>query len=170
MTFGKYTYKEALAKLNSRQLRRSQKPKIKRSKVKKQKMIPVSRLKKTLWKLVSDFIRQRDKYICFTSGVRVAGSNAHCGHMYPSSVSGILARYHPHNLACQSYLENIHHSGNGAEFYQRALKKYGQDKMDRLKRLKQHSAQGDRYFYTTMIDLYKQGDEEEIVKFLESYL
>lgn len=164
--FKKLSYKEAIARAKTMPRR----AKIKRSKVKKPKLKSVSQLKKILWKLVSNFIRERDKYICFTSGVKVSGSNAHCGHMYPSSVSGILLRYHPHNLACQSYVENIHHSGNGAVFYQKALEKYGHEKMNTLKQLKQASAQGDRHFYTTMIDLYKQGNEENIVKFLEAYL
>lgn len=170
----KLTYKEAVAKMQLKQKVRKPLARSKRvlKRVKKPKLKPLSQLKKKLWKLVSQKIRERDKFICFTSGVQVSGSNAHCGHMYPSSVGGVLLRYHPYNLACQSYVENIHHSGNGAVFYQKALQKYGQEKMDTLRRLKNASTQADRYFFDTMIDMYEEFElyEEEIVKFLESYI
>jgi len=171
MSFGKYTYKEALAKLNSRQLRRSQKPKISpRKRLIKKKVVSISKLKKKLWETIKLYIRERDKSICFTSGVRVEGSNRHVGHGIPSSVGGILLRYHPWNLHIQSYVENIHHSGNGGVYYRNQLSKYGQEKVDRIYELKKHTGKADRYFFETMIDLYKQGNEDEIVKFLESYL
>lgn len=165
--FKKVIYSEWIAK---QQKKASVKPKIKRTRIKKPKATPISKLKKQLWEVIKLYIRERDNSTCFTSGVKVEGSNRHVGHLIPSSVGGVLLRYHPRNLHIQSYVENIHHSGNGAVYYRNALAKYGQEKMDKMFQLKNHSAQADRYFYTSMIDLYKQGNEEEIIKFLESYI
>lgn len=133
---------------------------------KKKKLPTVTALKKKLWKMVSTYIRERDKWVCFTSGVKVLGSNAHAGHMIPQSVGGILLKYHPYNIHCQSYVENIHHSGNGAEYYRRAVGKYGQEEIDKLFFLKEKTTKADRYFFTTMIELYEQGDEKKIIDFL----
>lgn len=165
-SFKKMSFEEAKLKLR-KPLQRAKK--VSKLKGNKPKVVTITKLKKQLWKEVSDFIRDRDGYVCFTSGVKVTGSNAHCGHMYPSSVGGVLLRYHPYNLACQSYVENIHHSGNGAVFYQKAVEKYGTEEMDKLKYLKNCSAQGDRQFYSNLIELYKEGDEKEIVKYLNGF-
>lgn len=163
--------KPIYAEWKAKQLKKaSQKPKIKRTAKKKPKLTPISKLKKQLWEIIKLYIRERDKSICFTSGVKVEGSNRHVGHGIPSSVGGVLLRYHPYNLHIQSYVENIHHSGNGGIYYRNSLMKYGQEKMDKLYSLKNYTIQADRYFYTSLIDLYKQGNEEEIVKFLESYI
>ena len=166
-SFKKLTFEQAKLKLKTR----SVKPKKARTRIKKQKVKSISFLKKKLWKIVSQKIRERDKFICQTSGLQVSGSNAHCGHMYPSSVGGILLRYHPHNLGCQSYVENIHHSGNGAVYFQKYTEKYGVQAMNKLKELKNASAQADRHFFETMIDMYEEFElyESEIIKFLESY-
>lgn len=128
----------------------------------------VSYYKKKLWTIVSNYIRQRDGFVCFTSGVKVEGSNAHCGHGIPSSVGGVTLRYHPLNLHCQSYVENIHHSGNGGEYYRRQISKYGQEKVDRLYSLKNRTRKADTFFYQRLIDLYTNGDQDKIIRFLEN--
>ena len=137
------------------------------AKSKPKKAPTVTKLKKDLWEAVKIFIRNRDNMTCFTSGVKVEGSNCHCGHGIPSSVGGVLLRYHPLNLHVQSYVENIHHSGNGGEYYRRSVQKYGQDTVDRLYALKNKSVKADKYFYQTLIDLYKKGNQQEIIDFIE---
>lgn len=166
---GAKTFEEALAK--ARQVKMSS-VKAARKRVVKKKLPSISLLKKKLWKLVSIKIRQRDKYTCFTSGVQVSGSNAHCGHGIPNSVGGALLRYHPYNLHCQSYVENIHHSGNGGIYYRNQVLKYGQDKVNKLYELKNYTIKADRYFYNNLIDMYDEFElyEGEIVKFLEKYI
>ena len=119
---------------------------------------------------MSNHIKQRDRKICFTSGKPVEGSNCHCGHGIPSAVGGALTRYHPFNLHVQSYHENINLGGNGGEYYRRQVEKYGQEAVNKLYELKNHSIQADRYFYLTLIDLYREGDELEIIKFLQSHI
>jgi len=128
----------------------------------------ISQLKKKLWIIVSKYIKERDKFICFTSGKKVEGMNAHCGHMFPSGNCGALLRYHPLNLHCQSYNENINLGGNGAVYAINFVKKYGQKEMNKLLVLKQKSIKADEIFYSKMIELYKQGNEENIVKYLDS--
>lgn len=129
----------------------------------------VKTLKKILWKLVSDRIRERDNYFCFTSGKKVSGSGAHCGHMFPSGSCGALLRYHPKNLHCQSYDENINQGGNGAIYAIKFIQKYGQAEMDKLLKLKNRTIKADEIFYLNLIDLYKNGTWEFIENYLENY-
>lgn len=140
---------------------------MKRTKLRKKSKTKVSTLHKKLWKIVGKRIKERDKYICYTSGKKVTGSNSHCGHGIPNSVSGGRLRFHPKNLHCQSYYENIHASGNGGEYYRRQVKEYGQETMDKLYTLKQKYIKVDRDYYLTLIDLYTDGSWEQIEAYLE---
>lgn len=128
----------------------------------------VTSLKNKLWKIVSKRIKERDKYICFTSGKKVEGTNAHCGHMFPSGSCGAVLRYHPLNLHCQSYYENINQGGNGAVYAINFINKYGQEKMDILLRLKNKSIKADSFFYETLIDMYTNNTLEEIEEYLNN--
>lgn len=173
--FKKKTYKELLEQIKlkrSTKFAQAKPTKLNKAKkkVKKARLPSISKLKKQLWEVIKVYVRERDQSICWTSGVKVEGSNRHVGHGIPSSVGGGLLRWHPLNLHVQSYVENIHHSGNGGVYYRNCVAKYGQDKMDKVYELKNHTVQIDRYFLNTLIDLYKQGNEEEIIKFLESYI
>jgi len=125
-------------------------------------------LKVKLWKVVSSFVKVRDKNICFTSGKKVEGSNCHCGHMFPSGSCGAVLRYHPLNLHVQSYNENINLGGNGAVYATNFIQKYGQQKFDDLMRLKQKTIKADVIFYQKLIDLYTEGDQDKIISYLES--
>lgn len=123
--------------------------------------------KDKLWQIVSKRIKERDKNICFTSGKFVIGSNAHCGHGNPSSVCGGRLRYHPKNLHCQSYHENVNLGGNGRVYYRKQVEKYGQEVVDKLDKLQNKYIKVDEIFYQKMIDLYENGTWEEIEDFLE---
>lgn len=125
-------------------------------------------LKDKLWKIVSAHVKKRDKNTCFTSGKFVEGSNCHCGHMFPSGSCGAVLRYHPRNLHVQSYNENINNGGNGAVYALNFISKYGQSEMDKLLNLKNRTIKADIIFYETLIELYKKGNEQEIISYLES--
>lgn len=133
----------------------------------KKKAPKASTLKKKLWTIVSKRIRERDGYICFTSKKKVEGMNAHCGHGLPSSICGGRLRYHPLNLHCQSYNENINLGGNGTVYYQEQVKKYGKKRIDALYSLKGHFIKVDTDYYLKLIDLYTNGTWEEITEYLE---
>ena len=128
----------------------------------------ISKLKIKLWKIVADRIKARDKGVCYTSGKIVSGTNAHCGHGMPNSICGARLRYHPKNLHCQSYYENIHASGNGVQYYQNQVRDYGQTRVNELYALKNKYIKADIIFYMTLIDLYTNASWEEIEDFLES--
>ena len=134
----------------------------------KKKKKSISSLKKKLWKIVSHRIKERDMNICFTSKKRVFGSNAHCGHGLSSSICGARLRYHPLNLHCQSYFENINAGGNGVIYYQEQVKRYGQERIDKLYALKDKYIKADELFYVKLIDLYAAGTWKEIESYLES--
>lgn len=141
-------------------------------KLKKPKLPSISKLKKDLWKLVSLNIRKRDGIKCITCSKlsRKKGSN-HAGHFLPSGNCGTLLRYHPRNIHSQCYFCNVNMGGNGAVYYTKMVEKYGQEYVTKLFQIKnQTTIQADRYFYNSLIELYKQGNQEEIIKFLEGYL
>ncbi len=123
-------------------------------------------LKDKLWKLVSKRIKERDNNICFTSGKYVEGANAHCGHMFPSGACGAVLRYHPKNLHCQSYHENINLGGNGVVYGINFVKKYGQKEMTKLLKLKNSSIKADNQFYEKLIEMYETYPLEDIEEYL----
>ena len=128
----------------------------------------LSKLRKDLWKIVSARIKARDKNICYTSYKYVEGVNCHCGHGVASSICGGRLRYHPRNLHCQSYHENINAGGNGGEYYRHQIRDYGQEAMDKLYSLKEKYIKVDRIYYLTLIDLYTNGTWEDIERYLEN--
>jgi hypothetical protein len=135
---------------------------------KKKKLPSISKVKKDLWKVVSKRIKERDNYICFTSGKKVEGMNAHCGHMHPSAACGALLRYHPKNLHCQSYNENINLGGNGVMYATRFIEVYGEKEFKNLLILKNRSIKADIHFYLNLLDLYKYSSLEEVENYLNN--
>lgn len=105
-------------------------PKIKRTRIKKPKLTPISKLKKDLWVECRRIIRSRfnceGEYYCFTCGNLTAVP--HTGHIIASSLCSTEMRYSLENLRLQCYMCNIHKSGNWVGFYQ----ELGQDYIDYL--------------------------------------
>lgn len=132
------------------------------------KKSPETKLKEKLWKIVSKRIKERDGNICFTSGKYVEGPNNHCGHMFPSVSCGALLRYHPKNLHCQSYFENINMGGNGAVYALNFIEKYGKKEMNNLLKLKQSSVKANKQFYEKLIEMYETYPLDDIEKYLNS--
>ena len=139
-----------------------------KSELKKLKKPKTSALKKKLWKIVSGRIKERDKFICFTSKKQVSGMNAHCGHGLPASICGGRLAYHPKNLHCQSYHENINLGGNGTIYYQEQVKKYGKEATEALYLLRGKYISLDTNHYLKLIELYTNGTWEEIEEYLEN--
>lgn len=92
--------------------------------------------KKALWRQFSLYIRSRDKYKCFTCDKIGAGSGIHAGHFIPKAGGGASLYFHEQNVHAQCYHCNINLGGNGAEYYVRMVKKYGQEIVDGLFKLK----------------------------------
>jgi len=150
-------------------------------KPKRLKLKSFKKLKKELYELSHTHVRKRDSVkeyeiagYCITCGKYCEGGDFQAGHFEPSGSCGLLLKYHPHNMHGQGgYCCNInrnHQQKMGVEYTIKMQKKYGYEYVDKLRSMKQTHIQGDRYFYNTMIELYKKGDEGEIIKFLEAYL
>lgn len=92
----------------------------------------LSQLKKDLWKVFSQYIRQRDKNICFTCGRYAEGSGYHAGHFIPKSVGGLELYFNEENVRGQCYNCNINLGGNQYEF----AKRLGFKKAEKLKKIK----------------------------------
>lgn len=163
MTFIKKSRPKALGLTNTIGLRGSRK-----SIAKSKKKPSITTLKKKLWKIVADRIKKRDNFICYTSGRKVEVAGAHCGHGMSNSICGARLRYHPLNLHCQSYYENIHASGNGVQYYQNQIRDYGDKRVKELYALKDKYIKADVIFYQHLIDLYTNGTWEEIERYLET--
>lgn len=71
-----------------------------------------AQLKRKLWKVFSEYIRKRDKGICFTCGRHAEGSGYHAGHFVPKSVGGIGLYFNEENVHGQCYNCNINLGGN----------------------------------------------------------
>ena len=89
-------------------------------------------LKRILWKLVSEYIRQKESGICFTCGKRENWKYQHCGHFIPrGSYSDTM--YDEVNLHCQCPKCNTFLHGNLTEYTIRMIEKYGKEKVDELR-------------------------------------
>lgn len=132
---------------------------------------------KDLEKLSHDFVRRRDsindyeiKGHCIDCGKLSEGRDFQAGHFLPSGSGGALLRFHPYNIHGQ-------HSGCNCGYNQEKVKidytmvmvqRYGIDEITKLRQLKNKSIKADIIFYTDMIKLYTQGDEQKIVAYLNS--
>lgn len=115
----------------------------------------LSRIKKELWKLTSDFVRKRDCGICFTCGRFAEGSAYHAGHYIPASIGGIELKYDERNIHGQCYHCNINLGGYGVMYHRRMLEIYGKELVEelwRIKNLKSHWLTKD---YLKKVEYYK---------------
>lgn len=136
----------------------------------------VKRAKKELVELSHTFIRKRDgingeiRGYCFDCGLYVEGQQFQCGHFEADSVGGALLRYHPWNMHGQAGGCNTGYNQERVKiaYTLKMIDKYGREKVDFLRSLKSKSIKADIIFYETMIELYKQGDEQAIVDYLHS--
>lgn len=127
---------------------------LKRSGIKK-RSTPEALLKKKLWELCKNIIREAYGNTCYTcekDGLK--GSDWHTGHFIPSSTCGAFLRYDLRNLRPQCYHCNINLGGNGAIFYRNMVDDVGQAEVDQLFADKQVSVKADRIFYEDLIRKY----------------
>lgn len=115
----------------------------------------LGQLKKDLWKVFSQYIRNRDKGICFTCGRVAEGSGYHAGHFVPKSVGGLALYFHEDNVHGQCYNCNINLGGNQFIYG----KKLGK-KADELYKLKLSTEKWSIQDYKDKIDYYKRKNDE----------
>lgn len=92
-----------------------------------------AQLKKILWKYFSLFIRQRDKFRCFTCGRTGSGSAIHAGHFITGATCSAELYFDETNVHAQCYHDNINLSGNWVVYEQRMIEKYGKKHVEELK-------------------------------------
>lgn len=124
---------------------------MKRSRIRVAGKSSISLLKRKLWKVFSEYIRKRDKGICFTCGRKCEGSGYHAGHFISKAVGGVVLYFHPENVRGQCYNCNINLGGNQWEFGQRL----GHDVVEKLYALKGVIQKWDTERYEWEIDHYK---------------
>ena len=118
----------------------------------------ITSLKKQLWKIFSKFVRERDKYRCFTCGKEATGSGMHAGHFITGATCPVTIYFDERNVHAQCYHCNINLSGNWVIYERKMIDKYGQDIVNDLK-LKRTLDQGTKLYedwYEEKINYYKE--------------
>lgn len=89
-----------------------------------------------LWKIVSDYIRERDNWTCFTCGRQGEGSAIHAGHFIPSGVSGKnnTLNWDERNIHAQCFHCNVNLGGWGEKYTEMMELKYGKDVVECLRK------------------------------------
>ena len=87
------------------------------------KMKSLSQLKKKTDEVFSEYIRRRDKGICFTCGNQKRWQDQQCGHYISRQYNEL--RYDERNANCQCKYCNIFKSGNLDEYVIKLIRKYG---------------------------------------------
>lgn len=122
----------------------------------------VGKLKIKLWKLCREIVFKRyqntsGEVFCFTSGQGpLTGSNRHLGHFVPSSVGGAILRYDLDNLRPQSYVENVHKSGNWPVYYEKLVAEIGQERVAALLAKRGQTVKADILWYRSKLEEYEQ--------------
>jgi len=125
---------------------------LKRTKLRKKSKQKIPILKRKLWKVFSDYIKKRDKNICFTCSRRCEGSGAHAGHFIPKSVGGLALYFDEDNVHTQCFNCNINLSGNQ---YIYGIK-LGEEKVIMLNILKTAYTKWNAEVYLEKINHYKK--------------
>lgn len=102
---------------------------MKRSSLKKFSKRDIPKLKRKADKLFSIFIRNRDTS-CFTCDATLPYERRQAGHWISRTVGA--TRYDDRNVNTQCVRCNIWKYGNGAEYADRIVKRYGQSVFDEL--------------------------------------
>jgi hypothetical protein len=111
-------------------------------KVVKKKLVPITKLRKKLWQVFSEYIRAEaaDKFgncACVTCGkvMKWKGDGLNVGHFLPQKLNSALIFNH-FNVAPQCARCNMSGEGEQWLFGQYIIKKHGQDVLDMLFGLK----------------------------------
>lgn len=138
----------------------------------------VKKAKEVLYELSHTFVRRRDSkdkdFIagnCFDCGVWCEGGNFQAGHFIPDS-RGVITRYHPRNMHGQFSGCNMKYQQEKVKinYTMKMIQKYGKKYVDKLIAMSNKTVRVDLSFYLKMIELYREGNETKIIKYLESLI
>lgn len=91
--------------------------------MKKKKLKSLKKLKLEADRIFSQFIRKRDKHICYTCGKQLSEKESQCGHYVARNY--LALRYDERNCHCQGVECNVFKSGNIAVYGVKLEKEYG---------------------------------------------
>jgi hypothetical protein len=106
---------------------------MKRTKLRTQSKLPISRLQRQIWELCKQITRKKYENTCYTCGMKgLSGSNWQTGHMWAKASVGAYLKYDLRILRPQCAICNLFRGGCGADFYRNMLKEIGSKQMAKL--------------------------------------
>ena len=140
---------------------------MKRSRPRPKRKGSVRSLKKKLWLLFADYIKERDGRVCFTCDKPVFGRDCQAGHFV--SCAKEFTRFDPENVHVQCRHENVFMKGNIPEYARRYLDRYGREKFDALMARSDRMRQWKPYQLEELIAALKIGGAEYEMLYAERY-
>ena len=113
------------------------------------------KLKDALWKLVSEYVRRRDKGICFTCGIKKPWEEMQAGHFIPQSLCNTDSKYAEWNIHCQCHRCNINLGGNVVAYRVAMEKKYGAGVCSMVEKENKETTKWVYKDYEEAIEMYK---------------
>lgn len=124
---------------------------MKRTPLRKVSRAKLPTLKRKLWAIFALFIKERDKWTCFTCGNQVRGYAANAGHFIPKGSAGLALYFHEDNVHCQCSTCNLVLEGNHYEYG----KRLGENKVQELYQLRNTIVKWDAQDYLNKIEEYE---------------
>lgn len=122
---------------------------------KKQKVVPISRLKSSLDAIFSIYIRAKYGKTCYTCG---GSGTLQCGHFI--SRSYLATRWDESNARPQCVGCNIWGHGKFLDFEEHLVKELGADRVQELKDARKQLIKPTRKFYTEQILIFSEKVQE----------
>lgn len=117
-------------------------------------------LKGLAWKAFSEWVRKREANVdgyarCVTCGKWAHWKDLHASHFLPGRGASILFVEENCHAACEDC--NVWRGGARKEYELFMLSRYGQEKIDELKRLRHTVFRPTREYYEALIEKYTRG-------------
>lgn len=106
-----------------------------------------------LWKLVSEYVRRRDKGVCYTCGDKKDWKDQQCGHYIHKDCLDFEVDF---NLRCQCVRCNKWLSGNSGVYAERLIKEIGAEQVGLLRQQSQITKKWSVQELENLIFTYKQ--------------
>jgi len=112
----------------------------------------IKQLKNKAWEIFSEYIRKRDKGICFTCGIRKDWKQMQAGHFIHGK--SFATYFDERNVNCQCVGCNLYKSGARDEYAIKLEEKYGYGILQELKQLKNIKFRFTRDYLEEIINVY----------------
>jgi len=123
--------------------------------IKHKKTISTTKMRDKVWKLVSKYIRMKERGVCFTCGNRRHWKEQNCGHFIHQAKTSKLA-FCEDILHCQCVKCNKYMSGNLLEYTTKMVKIYGLQQVETWKRESSKPYNWKVSELETLIEKYKE--------------